>query len=50
MEASRYLEEPIEEDLKEKMVFLAGARQVGKTTLARAAFQTRGRVSQLGQS
>jgi uncharacterized protein len=31
----RYLEAPIREDLEDKMVFLAGPRQVGKTTLAR---------------
>ena len=31
----RYLEGQITEDLKEKMVFLGGPRQVGKTTLAR---------------
>jgi predicted AAA+ superfamily ATPase len=31
----RYLEPAIEEDLSRKMVFLAGPRQVGKTTLAR---------------
>ncbi len=30
----RYLEKYILEDLKEKMVFIAGPRQVGKTTLA----------------
>ena len=30
----RYLEEVIAEDLEEKMVFLGGPRQVGKTTLA----------------
>lgn len=30
----RYLEKYILEDLKEKMVFVAGPRQVGKTTLA----------------
>jgi hypothetical protein len=30
----RYLHEPIEADLGEKMVFLSGPRQVGKTTLA----------------
>ncbi|NQW44774.1 MAG: ATP-binding protein [Deltaproteobacteria bacterium] len=30
----RYLHSPIEKDLKKKMVFLAGPRQVGKTTLA----------------
>lgn len=32
---ARYLEAPIAEDLRSKMVFLAGPRQVGKTTLAR---------------
>lgn len=31
----RYLTEKIQEDLKEKMVFLGGPRQVGKTTAAR---------------
>lgn len=31
---SRYLTKPILSDLKEKMVFLSGPRQVGKTTLA----------------
>jgi predicted AAA+ superfamily ATPase len=31
----RYLHKQIEADLKKKMVFVAGARQVGKTTLAR---------------
>lgn len=36
MGRSRYLEAPIREDLAAKMVFLAGPRQVGKTTLARA--------------
>jgi len=30
----RYLEKSILEDLKEKMVFIAGPRQIGKTTLA----------------
>jgi predicted AAA+ superfamily ATPase len=30
----RYLKELVEEDLREKMVFLGGPRQVGKTTLA----------------
>jgi uncharacterized protein len=35
MTRARYLEEPIREDLEAKMVFLAGPRQVGKTTLAR---------------
>ena len=32
---TRYLQSIIEQDLKTKMVFLAGPRQVGKTTLAR---------------
>lgn len=31
----RYLEEQIKGDLQKKMVFVAGARQVGKTTLAK---------------
>lgn len=31
----RYVENALNEDLKEKMVFLGGPRQVGKTTLAR---------------
>jgi len=31
---NRYLETPIKNDLKDKMVFLGGPRQVGKTTLA----------------
>ncbi len=35
MERTRHLEEPIGRDLQEKMVFLAGPRQVGKTTLAK---------------
>ncbi len=35
MDIKRYLEEPIKKDLKEKMVFLSGPRQVGKTTLAK---------------
>ena len=35
MSRSRYLEAGIREDLKAKMVFLAGPRQVGKSTLAR---------------
>jgi predicted AAA+ superfamily ATPase len=34
MEQKRYLQEPISTDLAKKMVFLAGPRQVGKTTLA----------------
>lgn len=32
----RYLQSQVEADLREKMVFLGGPRQVGKTTLARA--------------
>ena len=35
MSVRRYLEPPIRADLAEKMVLLAGPRQVGKTTLAR---------------
>jgi len=31
----RYNEKPVKEDLNRKMVFLAGPRQVGKTTLAK---------------
>ena len=31
----RYLTAPIADDLKKKMVFVGGPRQVGKTTLAR---------------
>jgi predicted AAA+ superfamily ATPase len=30
----RYLEKPVKHDLKDKMVFVGGPRQVGKTTLA----------------
>ncbi len=35
MPKKRYLSSPIVEDLKNKMVFVGGPRQVGKTTLAR---------------
>ena len=35
MQLSRYLQEIVKQDLAEKMVFLTGPRQVGKTTLAR---------------
>ena len=35
MQITRYLKEPIALDLGEKMVFLSGPRQVGKTTLAK---------------
>ncbi len=38
---TRYLEKSISEDLPEKMVFLGGPRQVGKTTLAKALGQDR---------
>ena len=31
----RYLTSPIREDLQQKMAFIGGPRQVGKTTLAR---------------
>lgn len=36
----RYLQDQIEADLQEKMVFLSGPRQVGKTTLAKALLNT----------
>lgn len=39
---SRYLKARIKEDLKEKMVLLAGPRQVGKTTLALSLLKTPG--------
>ncbi len=35
MSEPRYLEPAMESDLKQKMVFMAGPRQVGKTTLAK---------------
>jgi len=35
----RYLKEPVSQDLGEKMVFLSGPRQVGKTTLAKTFLQ-----------
>lgn len=35
MRISRYLKEPVRRDLEEKMVFISGLRQVGKTTLAK---------------
>ena len=34
MVIKRYLEKAVSNDLKEKMVFVGGPRQVGKTTLA----------------
>ena len=42
MPLERYLEHAIRDDLSEKMVFLAGPRQVGKTTLARAVLESEG--------
>ncbi len=36
MQEKRYIQVPILEDLQKKMVFLAGPRQVGKTTLAKS--------------
>ena len=36
---SRYLETDVERDLAKKMVFLAGPRQVGKTTFAKALLE-----------
>ena len=35
MNKVRYLKAPVSQDLQEKMVFIGGPRQVGKTTLAR---------------
>jgi hypothetical protein len=35
VEITRYLEAPVRADLADKMVFVAGPRQVGKTTLAK---------------
>ncbi len=42
MSVERYLEKRVEEDLAAKMVFLAGPRQVGKTTLARRVLDRAG--------
>jgi uncharacterized protein len=39
---ARYLEPAVSEDLARKMVFLAGPRQVGKTTLARRMLAAQG--------
>jgi predicted AAA+ superfamily ATPase len=41
-ELRRYLQRTVESDLKRRMVFVAGARQVGKTTLARAVTGAKG--------
>jgi predicted AAA+ superfamily ATPase len=38
----RYLQEPVVEDLMKKMVFVAGPRQVGKTTLAKQILDAAG--------
>jgi predicted AAA+ superfamily ATPase len=43
MDRPRHLQPVIEEDLEDKMVFLAGPRQVGKTTLARRILRDAGR-------
>ena len=40
MPLRRYLETSVREDLPEKMVFVAGPRQVGKTTLAQQILAT----------
>lgn len=42
MTRPRYLEALVQEDLSRKMVFLAGPRQGGKTTLARAVLERQG--------
>lgn len=42
MEYKRYLELQIKKDLKSKMVFLGGPRQVGKTTLSMSLFGKKG--------
>ena len=34
----RYLTQSVREDMKEKMIFIGGARQVGKTTFAQSLF------------
>ncbi|MCZ0933120.1 MAG: ATP-binding protein [Oligoflexia bacterium] len=41
MNKVRYLKTPVSQDLQEKMVFIGGPRQVGKTTLARQIIKTR---------
>ncbi len=47
MSRSRDVEAPIQEDLEQKMVFVAGPRQVGKTTLARRVLDRWGEGSYL---
>ena len=41
MKKVRYLKSSVLQDLKEKMVFIGGPRQVGKTTLARQIFKAK---------
>ncbi|MDP2389429.1 MAG: AAA family ATPase, partial [Acidobacteriota bacterium] len=43
MREPRSLQAVVDQDLTEKMVLLAGPRQVGKTTLTRAVLETRAR-------
>jgi len=38
----RYNEEAVKKDLNRKMVFIAGSRQVGKTTLAKSLIENSG--------
>jgi predicted AAA+ superfamily ATPase len=40
MKLTRYLQRPVTADLSEKMVFVAGPRQVGKTTMATQILET----------
>jgi predicted AAA+ superfamily ATPase len=47
MSKPRYLHDPIQTDLTDKMVFLAGPRQVGKATLARPLLAEMGAGSYL---
>jgi len=44
----RYLQAPLTADLTEKMVFVAGPRQVGKTTLAKQILEASGTWSPSG--
>ena len=46
---TRYLSVQVTEDLTRRMVFVAGPRQVGKTTFAVAAGRPRG-LPQLGRA
>ena len=39
MKYNRYLQKQVSQDLKEKMVFLGGPRQVGKTSLSKQVFR-----------